>query len=126
MKVSKFIKPNKDILLDGITHDLAIVDFDLKLTDGNELTVQKIKQTLLLFEGEWFLNNSIGMPYFTEILGKGNSLSRIETLYIRAIQSIPEVVEIVEFNIDENIKTRELDISFKVRDEEGNILEIEL
>jgi hypothetical protein len=117
---------NKDILLDSVTNDLAIVNFDLKLTDGNELTVQKIKQTLLLFEGEWFLNNSIGMPYFTEILGKGNSLSRIETLYIRAIQSIPEVVEIVEFNIDENIKTRELDISFKVRDEEGNILEIEL
>lgn len=117
---------NKDILLDGVTNDLAIVDFDLKLTDGKELTVQKIKQTLLLFEGEWFLNNSIGMPYFTEILGKGNSLSRIETLYIRAIQSIPEVTEIIEFNIDEDAKTRELNISFKVRDEEGNILEIEL
>ncbi len=116
----------KDILLDKNTNDLAIVDFDLKLTDGSQLTVQKIKQKLLLYEGEWFLDNSIGMPYFTEILGKGNSLSRIQTLYIRAIQSIPEVIEILEFNIDEDIKTRELKIDFKVRDEQGNILEIEL
>jgi hypothetical protein len=117
---------NRDILLDKPTNDLAIVDFDLQLTTGDELTVQKIKQVLRLFQGEWFLNNNIGMPYLTEILGKGNSLSRIETLYIRAIQSIPEVVEILEFNIDEISNTRELSISFKVRDEDGTILEVEL
>ena len=53
------VKDNKVIAASGnsVTNDLAIVNFDLKLTDGNELTVQKIKQTLLLFEGEWFLNN---------------------------------------------------------------------
>jgi hypothetical protein len=116
---------NKDLLLDQ-NNDLAIISFDLALTDNTQLTGQKIKQALLLFEGEWFLNNSIGMPYFTEILGKDNSLSRIETLYIRAIQAIPEVVEILSFNIDEDNTTRTLKINFKVRDAEGNIIDITL
>jgi hypothetical protein len=114
---------NKDLLLDE-NNDLAIIDFDLALTNNKQLTGQKIKQALLLFEGEWFLNNSIGMPYFTEILGKDNSLSRIETLYIRAIQSIPEVTEILSFNIDEDKINRTLKIDFKVRDNEGNIIEV--
>jgi hypothetical protein len=117
---------NKDILLDPVTHDLLISNFDLGFTDAKQLTMQKIKRTLLLFEGEWFLNNNIGMPYFTEILNKNNSLIRIKTLYIRAIKNIPEVLEILEFNIEQNISDRKLTIDFKVRDEDNNILKINL
>ena len=114
---------NRDLLLDN-NHDLDIVNFDLSLTDGSALTSQKIKQTLLLFQGEWFLNETIGMPYFTDILGKGNFLSRIETLYIRAIQEIPEVAEILEINLTQDNKARTLKIDFKVRDDNGNIIEV--
>jgi hypothetical protein len=117
---------NKDILLEKATNDLSIVNFDLTLTTGADLTVQKIKQTLQLFLGEWFLNDTVGIPYFSEMLDKGKSLTRIQTLYIRALQTIPEILEILEFNINEDRAKRTLNIDFKVRDEEGNVLEIEI
>lgn len=119
---------SKDILLNG-EHDLAIVDFDLAFTTPEELTGQKIKQTLLLVLGEWFLNNNIGLPYFTEIFGKIGSdisLSRIEAIYIRAIQSIPEVTEITYFNISVEKETRTLKVDFEVRDINSNLISVSL
>jgi hypothetical protein len=116
----------KDLLLTSDTHDLAIIDYDLQFTDGKQLTVQKLKQTLWLFQGEWFLNNAVGMPYFDEVLIKNVSLSRIETLYIRAIQSIPEVLEILNLDVNLDNAKRVLSVNFTIRDNDGNIIDIEL
>lgn len=112
---------NKDFLLSS-EHDLLLVNNDLSFTDAQQLTVQKLKQTLLLFSGEWFLNNNVGLPYLEEIFGKNVSLSRIETIYIRAIQSIPEVVEIVTLNVNINSASRTLSVDFEVRDNQSNLI----
>ncbi len=116
----------KDLLLTTDTHDLAIIDYDLQFTNGKQLTVQKLKQTLWLFQGEWFLNNAVGMPYFDDVLIKNASLSRIETLYIRAIQSVPEVLDILSLDVSLDNAKRTLSVNFTVRDNDGNIIDIEL
>lgn len=116
---------SKDLLLDD-NHDLVIENFDLTLTLPDELTGQKIKQALLLFRGEWFLNNSVGLPYFEDILGKNKSLSRIETIFIRAIQSIPEVTSIESFTINFDNETRKVKVDFEVRDNQNNLISITL
>lgn len=116
---------NRDLLLDS-KGDLAIVNGDLVLTDSSNNTAQAIRRRLCTFQGEWFLDESIGLPYFDDILGKGKFLSDIKVIYLREIQSVPEVAEILEFNIEENAVTRTLKINFTVRDDNGNVIEIEI
>jgi len=112
----------KDILLDE-NNDLAIVDYDLALTSESQITTQRIKQRLLTFQGEWFLNNDLGLPYFTEILGKNKSLPRIEAIYIRSIQEIEEVAEILALAAMQDAQSRTLTVNFSVRDIYNNIIE---
>lgn len=50
--------------LDGETHDLALDDgASLRMAIGAEAVAQHIKQRLLMFEGEWFLDTSAGLPW---------------------------------------------------------------
>jgi hypothetical protein len=116
---------NRDLLLDA-TGDLLVTDGDLALTDSNTNTAQAIRRRLCTFAGEWFLDESIGLPFFDDILGKGKFLEDIKVIYLREIQSIPEVAEILEFNIDADESARTLIINFTVRDDNGNVIEIEL
>lgn len=112
----------KDILLDE-NHDLAIVDYDLALTGESQITAQRIKQRLVVFRGEWFLDNDLGLPYFDEILGKNKSTSRIEAIYINAIQEIEEVAEILALSVTQDTQSRILTVNFRVRDIYDNIIE---
>ncbi len=116
---------NRDLAIDA-TGELAIVNGDLVLTDSATNTAQAIRRRLSTFQGEWFLDESIGLPYFNDILGKGKFLSDIKVIYLREIQSVPEVEEILEFNIEEDPVRRILKINFTVRDENGYVIEIEI
>jgi len=116
---------NRDLLISS-TGDLAIVKGDLLLTDSSNNTAQAIRRRLSTFQGEWFLDESIGLPYFDDILGKGKFLSDIKVIYLREIQSVPEVAEILEFNIEEDPILRKLKINFTVRDDDGNVIELEI
>lgn len=42
---------------------------DLVLVDDGEEVAQHVKQRIDFQQGEWFLDESIGLPWFTEILG---------------------------------------------------------
>ncbi len=116
---------NRDIALNA-NGELKIVNGDISLTDSSNNTAQAIRRRLGTFQGECYLDESIGLPYFDEILGKGNLLSDIKVIYLREIQAIPEVAEILEFNIEEDARTRTLKINFTVRDDNGNVIEIDI
>ena len=53
-----------DLKLDTTTHDLVIENYDLVLVDGIDLVRQAIKQRLLLVSEEWFLDDTIGVPWY--------------------------------------------------------------
>lgn len=114
----------QDLLEQGKVSDLSIENYDLLLTKNGQITVQKVKQALTTFKGEWFLDESQGMPYIQEIFGKNPNLNRIKSLYIKAIQSVPEVTEILELNLTENKPSRTLNVDMKLRDLDGNIVEV--
>lgn len=116
----------QDLLEQGKVSDLAIINYDLALTKDGQITVQKVKQALTTFKGEWFLDESQGMPYIQEIFGKNPDLNRIKSLYIRAIQSVPEVTEILELDLTEDKPLRTLNVDIRLRDLGGNIVEVSL
>lgn len=107
-------------------HDLKFVNNNLAFVENEYFVKQKIKQRLLLFKGEWFLDETVGIPYFEDVFVKDVKLSRIEALYIREVQKIEEIEEITAFEINLDNKNRKLNIYFAVKDRENNIIEVNL
>jgi len=65
------------------------------LVDSPEAVAQAIQTRLKLIQGEWFLDQTAGTPYNTEILGAGTQATR--DLAVQAViletQGVTEIVD---------------------------------
>ncbi|KKL60236.1 hypothetical protein LCGC14_2207360 [marine sediment metagenome] len=106
----------KNLYLDEINHDLTLTDFQLRLTDNlTEYMAQKIENVLSTFAEEWFLDFTIGLPYFDRILIKTADQNDVHNIFLMAITDIPEVEEVIEFETDFISSTRTFTVDFKVK-----------
>jgi hypothetical protein len=58
----------RDLLLDS-SNDLVIENGDFVFARGIDAVAQSCRIALQMFEGEWFLDQSVGIPYWQQILG---------------------------------------------------------
>jgi hypothetical protein len=83
------------------------------LVDNNAAVAQLIQTALLLQQGEWFLDSTVGTPWSTDILGYDTA-----PLYDIAIQQVilgvPGVASIQSYSSNLNTKTRALSVSVTV------------
>jgi len=116
----------KNLLLDSTTHDLAIIDNNLVYTSGSEQIKQKLKSRLLMYLGEWFLDTTYGVPYYTQILKKNPDVPNIDNIFKAVISDTTGVVKITEFSSVYDSSNREYRLSFKYIDiyDEENELEV--
>jgi hypothetical protein len=105
-----------DILLDTATHDIVLQGRDLGTVTGNPLIAQRLKQNLLTQLGEWFLDASIGLPWFDDIFQKGTSLGRMRQYLIREIVNTNGVQKLNSLDLSVNNATRRLTVAFVVND----------
>lgn len=98
------------------SHDLAIENFDLQFVTGSEAIVQNVKQTLLMFKGEWFLDTQAGVPWIKEILGTKNSLSSIKAIILNAVTDVYGVEEVTNYEQTYDGTNRSLSISIEIQD----------
>lgn len=104
-----------DLLLDSLTHDLVFVNGKATVTQTqSEIVAQRLKITLYTFLGEWFLDTSIGVPYFQQILGKNRSKNAVDIIFQNIIAADPGVIEIREFESTMD-NTRGYTMTFSVR-----------
>lgn len=95
--------------------DLVIGDFVDHVVTGLDALVQRIRIRLSVFLGEWFLDETRGVPYFQEILEKGTSYDQISDGIKLVIAQTPEVKSITFFKIqDSEVINRKIIISFGV------------
>lgn len=81
-----------------LTSDHDIDWDDIRLTEDNsESIAQRIKIRLLRYQGEYFLNTLLGLPFFQEILVKGTAKEYIDTLIIDEINNTVGVLTIDSF-----------------------------
>lgn len=108
-------------------HDLIILNGDLVLVEGPDQTAQHIKQRLLSISREWFLDLSLGLPWFDTILGKHRSLNLVEALIRGQIEATPNVVRLAAFNLEavENVE-RTVRVTFHAVLEDGSDLSSEI
>lgn len=110
-----------DLKLDTTTHDLVIENYDLVLVDGIDLVRQAIKQRLLLVLEEWFLDDTIGVPWYQYILQKGSDINRVKSILINQINGTEGVIKITSFELDYNNVNRSLSVNFTAETNEGII-----
>lgn len=115
---------SKDFKLNS-SWDIEFINGQLAFTNESESLIQRIRQRVSTFRGEWFLDESLGIPYFEDIFIKDYDLSRIEAIYINELQRIDGVAEILSLDIAVDDKKRELSIQTRLRESEtGEIIEL--
>jgi len=95
-------------------YDLALIDNDLALTGSIDDVIQELKVRLQFYFKEWFLDETVGIPYFEAVFQKGVSVETINGIFINEINSTDNVNEILEYSSDFDNDNREFTISFKV------------
>lgn len=100
--------------------DIEIEVGRTRIVTGPEEKAQKIRSRFRLFEGEWFLDTRIGVPWFRVVFEvKNPDLDIIKRLFRWVILSVPGIVDVEELNVAWDKKTRELTYSWRATDDEG-------
>lgn len=100
--------------------DLLVASGDLVMTSdvneslGTNPVLQDILQTLSFMLGEWFLDNTKGIPWFQQILVKNPNEPAIDAIIQNAILSVPGVLQLTQYSFSVNALARVLTISFRV------------
>lgn len=85
----------------------------VRAADG-EAIAQAIRIALSIFQGEWFLDTTRGLPYYQEILVKNPNVAQIRRVIADRILSVPGVLDLVSLTLDFDRAARTLSVSFKV------------
>lgn len=99
--------------LDPNTHDIVLGRSGFERVAGLGLTSQLVKCRLLTVLGEWTQDPSLGLPWFDEIMIKGQRLSVIEGLIRDCILQTDHVLDILTFNMNLDKTKRTLTVSFE-------------
>jgi hypothetical protein len=110
----------QDLKLDPDTGDLVIADGDLVLVSGIDAVAQLIRGYLLLFRGEWFLDESAGIPYFEDILVKNPNLSAIREIFRQTLLEVPGVLSVESLSLELSAE-RTLSVDWKVDTDLGEL-----
>lgn len=104
-----------DLALDPDTHDIMFANGAVFVTQRLvDIVAQRLKISLYTFLGEWFLDTSIGVPYFQQIFGKVRKKSTVDIIFQGIISDDPDVIEILSF-VSEITPERGYEMTFSVR-----------
>lgn len=108
--------------VDSDTGELAIENNSFVLVEGPEEIEQLLTQRLNTFLGEWFLDKSIGIPYFQEILKKNPNPSDIEAIFVDKITKTTGLKELnsLEILIDSSIREMRINFNAKIDGDPAN------
>lgn len=124
-----------DLALNRLTHDMVwhpiplisapkqIQKYEIWPINGADKVAQQIKINLLTFLGEWFLDDTLGVPYLEEILVKNPRMASVETILRNHISSVPNVIRIVSFGLGWDRAKRTLVVEFACDTDLGPIKE---
>lgn len=115
-----------DLYLDPDTGD---IDVDLlgrvRLTQTlREEVGQRLATRLQFFLGEWFLDTSLGIPYYRDVLVRTPDLGVIKALFAEAITSDPGVESLVSLDLELDAESRQIRVTFEAVLRSGETLQV--
>ena len=93
-------------------------DGSFKRVSGGAEIAQHVRTRLNVFLGEYFLDLSVGTPYYQELLVSPANLVTVESILKARILSTPGVIELTAFNMQFNRQERILTVNFTFRGED--------
>ncbi len=111
----------EDLRLDT-AGDLALTaSGDLDTLSGDEAVVQRLAFTLRHFQGEWFLDEGFGVPWFQKVLRKNPEGVVVEAVLKQAIVGCEGVLALERFEATWDRGRRALSVRFQVRTASGSL-----
>lgn len=99
--------------------DLIFVNGITPVTeDFTDSTAQRVFVMLRTFEGEWYLNQTTGVPYLTEILGKKVDKSTVDRILQQKILQVEGVADVTGWTSSINSQ-RVYEARMQIRDTQG-------
>ena len=95
------------LAIDQATCDLVVTD-TLHLVYDAEAVGQHVRQRLMTFLGEWFLDKRVGVPWLHRILGNKFDPDLAESVVKAEILKTDGVTQITSFSVSFNKTTRGL------------------
>ena len=99
--------------LDPVTHDLYL-DADGQIAIAQTPLDQRTDCRLRTFRGEFWLDQSIGIPYFQEILKKNPDLQAVRAAFASEIQKVAGVKTLNSLSLEIDREQRKLSVIFRV------------
>lgn len=97
---------------------------DFSMVSGADYLPIRIRQRLRAFQGEWWLNPSLGLPYHESILGqKQPDLDSIRGIFIDAILGVTGVESLTSLTVGFDNATRTYTVSFEATGTDGTTVE---
>lgn len=99
--------------LDALHHDLYL-DANGQITITPAPLDQRIDTRIRTFRGEFWLDQSIGIDYFGEVLKKNPDLQAVRAAFAVEIQKVPGVKTLNALDITHDRAERKLTVTFSV------------
>jgi hypothetical protein len=93
--------------------DSGDVDFtngQMRNTSGAQEAKQNLAQNLRTFLGEWFLDITLGLPYFQIIFEKGTPIEVIKSYLQEAVLSTKGIADVETLDVELDAQTRKLTV----------------
>jgi len=104
-------------------HDLDIVNNNFVLIDGVNALRDRLVTNLKTFQGEWYLDTSLGVPYFQQVFAKAVNVGVLYTIFSSVLRRTEGVAAVNSLEFDQDTANRVLSITFSVTANDGTILE---
>ena len=114
-----------------MTISIQLDDDDLDYSNGQWTLItgldayqQRVRANLQTFQGEWFLDPALGVPYFQEIYDKKDpDLGVLNSIFTDALLNTNGTESILKLQFEQDNATRDLFVTFDVQSEDGLLTE---
>jgi hypothetical protein len=96
----------------GLNEDTGDIGNQPTILTGVAAILQRIRVRFRFFLGEWFLDQSLGVPYYRDVLVKNPDQLVISTIFRRILLTTPGVKSVPRFVANLDRETRTLSVDF--------------
>ena len=114
----------RDLMIDTTTGDLVLttgLSQDLATVSDAEALAQDAQMRLRTIRGEWFLDPTVGLPYWTDVFVKAPNLARIKADITAELLATPGITAVLTVSLSLDPKTRKLTGIFTAQGDLGKI-----
>lgn len=95
---------------------------DPLLVEGTDEIDQRLRCRLRLFKGEWFLDRTMGIPYYEQIFLKMPDPNIVAQIFRTEVLDEPDVLEVTESSVILDKASRVLTVKLRARTTDGTVI----